>query len=77
MAGWATTSTRKNEACYLVTRSVFAVQLSLDCDSSILIDGELTTAVRGSIDGIRNFAFTSLNRPIQQGIVKKKKIKSK
>lgn len=47
---------------HLMTRSVFTIQMALDGDGAVLIDGELTPTIRGSIDGEGNFAFASLIR---------------
>lgn len=43
-------------------RCVLPVQAPLNDDSSILIDGKLPLAVRSSIDGIRDLAFSALVR---------------
>ena len=45
-----------------LTRSVFAIQMPLDGNGSVLVDGKLATTIRSSIDGERNFALASLIR---------------
>lgn len=47
---------------YLMPRSFFSVQLSLDGYRSFLTDTELTSAVGPAINGVRHFALTSLIR---------------